>query len=502
MKLCLVNPPEIQGYVSDRDKAGGIGVARPVENGWRAKYLPPTPAMDLLYAAAIAERDEVPLAFIDAIGKRWDATRVLREAKAAAPTHLGVRVTLPSLDDDIALANRLARLLPDTKVFLFGHASQTTWRGWLDRFTGDAVFFGEVEAILPKYLAGQADDMILRPGHAPTGCGPTWLYVDDAEMERLPYPAWHRIDIPAYSPSGKVEDFVFYILTSRGCPKGCSMCPYYVHQGKAWRHRTPEDVVAELEHLKRIGARYVQTRDPNISWRKPHLMAIAERLKGEKQLRITTETDLEALNEADMVALKDAGFVRIMTGVESVDEAILKEIHQNGNALRRSLENMSKCEALGIEVTGFFIVGSLTETWQTVRDTLATAKALPCRYSVSLMTPYFGTKMRDAFVEAGYHRESGYRAYNGYTSMVRTKGLTYEEVTLAHAWAAAELELVSRERDLAAAAGTRRIIQELRVTRQRARTVALRRQVDAAERRAANPAPEKPETPGQTTQAA
>ena len=483
MKLCLVNPPEIQGYVSDRDKAGGIGVARPVENGWRAKYLPPTPPMDLLYAASIAERDGVPLAYLDAIGKRWDAERVLREAQAARPSHLGVRVTLPSLDDDVALANRLAAALPDTKVFLFGHASQTTWRGWLDRFKGDAVFFGEVEAILPKYLAGEADALVLRPGQAATSaCGSSWAYVSDEEMERLPYPAWHHVDIPAYSPSGKVEDFVFYILTSRGCPKGCSMCPYYVHQGKAWRHRTPDDVVAELNHLKQLGARYIQTRDPNISWRKPHLMAIAERLKGEKQLRITTETDLEVLSEADLVALKDAGFVRILTGVESVSEDILKEIHQNGNALRRSLDNMKICERLGIEVTGFFIVGSLTETWKTVRDTVATAKALPCAYSVSLMTPYFGTKMRDNFVNAGYHREAGYRSYNGYTSMVRTKGLSHEEVTLAHAWASAELELVSRERQLARAAGANRLVQELRVARQRARTTALRLRAEAAER--------------------
>lgn len=490
MKLCLINPPEIHGYVSDRDKAGGIGVARPVEAGWRAKYLPPTPAMDLLYAAAIAERDHVPLAFVDAIGKRWDPDRVLREAKAAQPTHVGVRITLPSLDDDLALANRLARLLPDAKVFLFGHAAQTTWRGWLDRFQGDAVFFGEVEHILPKYLKGEASELVLRPGQATATCGSSWAYVTDEEMTALPYPAWHRVDIPAYSPTGKVEDFVFYILTSRGCPKGCSMCPYYVHQGKAWRHRTPDDVVAELDHLKKIGARYVQTRDPNISWRKPHLMAIAERLKGEKQLRIATETDLEVLSEADLVALKDAGFYRIMTGVESVSEEILKEIHQNGNALRRSLENMKICERLGIEVTGFFIVGSLTETWQTVRDTVATARALPCHYSVSLMTPYFGTKMRDAFVNAGYHREAGYRSYNGYTSMIRTKGLDFDEVTLAHAWAAAELELVSRERALAKANGANRLVQELRVARQRGRVAALRLQAEAAERRAAAQPPE------------
>ena len=53
-KLCLINPPELAGFVSDRDKAGGIGVARPYQASWRLPYLPPTPPMDLLYAAGKA----------------------------------------------------------------------------------------------------------------------------------------------------------------------------------------------------------------------------------------------------------------------------------------------------------------------------------------------------------------------------------------------------------------------------------------------------------------
>ena len=144
MKLCLVNPPELAGYVSDRDKAGGIGVARP-RGGARSRYLPPTPPMDLLYAAAIAERAGVPLAFVDAIGGRLDAARTLALVAAAGPTHVGVRLSLPSLDEDLALANQLAAALPSARVFLFGHAAQTTWQAWLDGFVGDAVVFGEVE---------------------------------------------------------------------------------------------------------------------------------------------------------------------------------------------------------------------------------------------------------------------------------------------------------------------------------------------------------------------
>ncbi|MFN3429739.1 MAG: B12-binding domain-containing radical SAM protein [Candidatus Sericytochromatia bacterium] len=479
MKLCLVNPPEIAGFVSDRDKAGGIGVARPFVATWRTPYLPPTPAMDLLYAAAIAEREGIDVALVDAIGARVGTEGVMAAVATERPTHIGVRVTMPSLEEDIAIANRLKVAHPDAQVFLFGHASQTTFAKWRTQTQADAVFMGEVEELLMPYLNGEAHANIIDPKAGAAFCA-TWAYVQD--LDALPVPAWHLIDIAAYSPTRKVEDFVFYILTSRGCPKGCSMCPYYVHQGKQWRFRSIDNVMAELDVLRGLGARYIQTRDPNISWRKPHLLAIAERLKGETQFRISTETDLEVLNEQDLIALREAGFTRIMTGVESVDEAVLKDIRQNANALKRSLANMELCEKLGINVTGFFIVGSLNETWSSVRNTVATAKALPISYSVSLMTPYFGTAMREEFVEKGFYQEgAAFKSYNGYTGIVRTEGLTFSDVVLAHAWASAELELVTRERQLARATGQDKLKQLVRVGKQKLLVNSLRARVTAAE---------------------
>lgn len=481
MQLCVVNPPEMAGYVSDRDKAGGIGVARPFTRNWRNPYVPPTPAMDLLYALALAEKAGIPSRFVDAIGSRWGQAQTVSAIAASNPTHVGVRVSLPSLEEDLALANAVVQRLPNARVFLFGQAIKTTHSQWLGEFKGHAVFYGEVEALLLPYLQGERDLSVLTPGVQPGTCM-QWQSV--LELDELPFPAWHRVNRAAYSPSGRESDFVYYLLTSRGCPKGCAMCPYYVHQGKAWRARSLDNIMAEFEHLKHLGARLVQTRDPNISWRKQHLLALAERLAGQKQFSITTETDLEALNREDLVKLKAAGFTRIMTGVESVDESILREIHQNAQALKRSLDNMQACAELGIRVTGFFIVGALEENWRSVRSTVETAKRLPCEYSVSLMTPYPGTETREAFVTAGFHRESNFRAYNGYTGMIRTHGLDYEEVDLAHAWASAELELVTRERLWREARGLQRLWAGGRLWAQRQRISPLRERVRQREQRA------------------
>ena len=483
MQLCLINTPELPGMVSDKDKAGGIGVAKPFQASWRNPYLPPTPPQDWLYAVAIAEKAGVPTVALDAIGHRWDDDALLSRVHVLDASHIGIRVSMPSLDNDLALANTIKRRHPAAKVFIYGHATQTTFDKWRSRCEADAVFFGEVEGLLEHYLQGHAHSHIIDPkSDAKTPCD--WAYVQD--LDAIPFPAWHAIDIKHYSPTGKAEDFVFYLLTSRGCPKGCSMCPYYVHQGKQWRFRSLDNVMAEVSYLRTLGAYRVQTRDPNISWRKPRLLELAARLAQEPLLHISTETDLEALNENDLIALRAGGFKRIMTGVESVDESILKDIHQNGNALKRVLDNMAVCERLGIEVTGFFIVGSLSETWQSVRSTVNTARALPCTYSVSLMTPYFGTKLRESFVQAGYTREADFKQYNGYTSMIRTSGLDHHEVTLAHAWAAAELELITRQRS-----SSKGLKPMARTAAQLLRTIGLRRQVAKHERRAAAAVAEK-----------
>jgi anaerobic magnesium-protoporphyrin IX monomethyl ester cyclase len=479
MKIALLNPPEMTGFVSDKDKAGGIGVAKPHQNRWRTPYMPPTPPMDWLYAGALLERGGIDFEMVDSIGDRLNQEKTIQALKKANPTHIGIRFSMPSLDDDLALTNELKSLFPTAQIFIYGHAIQTTYSKWKARCHADTVFFGEVEALLLPYLNGEASPHLLSPSEGNSGaCG--WAYVDD--LDNLPFPAWHLIDINNYVKDNKQSDFVYYILTSRGCPKGCSMCPYYVHQGKQWRFRSVDNVLKEFAYLRGLNAQFIQTRDPNISWRKNHLIAIAEGLQGETQFKISTETDLEVLNDNDLKLLKSAGFVRIMTGVESVDESIIKEIGQNGNALKRVLDNMVRCQELEIDVTGFFIVGSLQETWQSVRNTVATAKALPINYSVSLMTPYFGTAMREEFLKSGFYTEAdSFKRYNGYSGLIRTSGLDFQDVILAHAWASAELELVVRERQAAKLKGAEGMKAQLRVYKQQLLVNQLREEANLRE---------------------
>lgn len=443
MRLHLINPPEVPGFLSDRDKAGGLGVMFPINARYRYQAL--TPPMDWLYAGAVAQRHGWDVQLIDAPAEDLNLEDLVSRIKANPPDRVGIRISLPSLSEDLALVRALKQALPSVELFGFGNVIRTTHQDWLVGSGLDAAFFGEGEVVLRDYLDGHDVPTIWRPGQPPPH---DWQLLK--ELDELPFPAWHLLDLSRYGP-----EMTFYVLTTRGCPKACSMCPYYVNQGGPWRQRSVENVLEELEMLKGLGAKRLQARDPNIGLVKKRLRALAEGM-AERSLTFdwVIETDLESLDPETIQVLAKSGLKRLMTGIESADPQILREIRQHPDALKLTLANMTRCSDLGIELTGFMVVGSSSESYESVHATVRMAQALPMNYSVSLMTPYHGTVYRQEAEAQGLVLSKGtWRSYSGTDCLVRTKHLTEGEVRLAYRWAQGELEKTLRARAIAQAQG-------------------------------------------------
>lgn len=443
MRITLITPPEVPGYLSDRDKAGGLGVMFPLNSRYRYRAL--TPPMDWLYCGAVALEAGHEVRMLDAPAEGLDTPGLLDRLLSRPPEKLGIRLSLPSLAEDLETVSAIKAALPDVEIFGFGNLIQTTHAQWLEGSRLDAAFFGEAEGVLADYLAGRDSPYIWRRGEAaPAG----WLLLKD--LDALPFPAWQQLDLARYG-----SEMTFYVLTTRGCPKACSMCPYYVNQGGPWRQRSVENVLAELHMLKRLGARRLQARDPNIGLVKKRLRSLADGMAREGlNFDWVIETDLESLDPETLQVLAKSGLKRLMTGIESADPQILREIRQHPDALKLTLANMARCEELGIELTGFMVVGSTSESYESVHATVRMAQALPMTYSVSLMTPYHGTVYRKEAEAQGLVLNKGtWRQYSGTDCLVRTKHLSEKEVRLAYRWAQGELEKTLRRREIAKSHG-------------------------------------------------
>ncbi|MGE5707645.1 MAG: B12-binding domain-containing radical SAM protein, partial [Bacteroidota bacterium] len=282
--LRLVNPPEVPGYTSDRDKAGGLGTMLPVG---RHRSLPNLPPLDLLYAAGIAERAGIKVEIIDALGEKLSAEGVFKRLEevfgplSSAEDAIGVRLALPSLEEDLELAKTIRARFPRNRVFLFGNVLRSLREK--ARIPGVDLLFGEAEALILPYLRGEE-------------LPEEWAFVED--LDSLPFPAWHLLPLQNYAPKGRIASGVFALSTSRGCPRACPMCPYAQLQGRQWRFQSPERVLSELDWLFRLGIRTVQTRDPNIGINRARLLALAEGLiRRPYRMRLVMETDLETLDE-------------------------------------------------------------------------------------------------------------------------------------------------------------------------------------------------------------
>ncbi len=455
MRVALVNPPEVPGHLSDRDKAGGLGTMFPV----RGRPGPVVPPLDLLYSAAACQEAGAEVRLLDAPALRAGDDAVIRQLAFISPDWVGVRLSLPSLDQDLDLARRLSRL--GHRVAVFGNAIQTTHARWLAD-THAAALFGEPEGLWPALLAGAASPHIRSPGAA---APPGWALIGD--LDRLRMPAWPLLQLPQYAPSGRVEDVVFYLLTSRGCPRACDMCPYYVHQGATWRQRSLGSVMAEVQALHALGARRIQMRDPNFGLDRRRLRAIARGLADlALPIAFAIETDLELLDDDALALLKAAGVRTVMTGLESADPACLADISQTPSAFRKNLINIERCARIGLDVVGFLVVGADSESHASVRTTVDVARKLPIRYSVSLMTPYPGTVFTRRAVAAGVVADTqDYARMGGTRSLVATRFMTRQEVGRAHRWADRSLALELARREYEAAAGSARRAAALRVAR-------------------------------------
>jgi radical SAM superfamily enzyme YgiQ (UPF0313 family) len=215
----------------------------------------------------------------------------------------------------------------------------------------DFLVRGEGEITIPLWLAAwQAGEThgVIEPDGRP-------------EMTLSPVPRFDLLHLGDYIIVG--------IQTSRGCPFNCEFCDIVNLYGRKPRYKSPDQVLAELETLFKLGwRREVFICDDNFIGNQTHARAILKKLipwmksHGEP-FSFWTQASANLGNHAAMVdLLTEANFCNIFIGVESPDEAVLvgNRKYQNlKNPLGQSLTNIS---ANGLGVLASFILGSDQET--------------------------------------------------------------------------------------------------------------------------------------------
>jgi radical SAM superfamily enzyme YgiQ (UPF0313 family) len=212
-----------------------------------------------------------------------------------------------------------------------------------------------------------------------------------ADLDDMPLPMHELLPLQTYRMPYIKGPFTF-IVTSRGCPAGCTYCIKHVSYQFSVRLRSPENIMEELWKLKKLGMNNIHMYADLFTVNRDQVIGLCKLMIEEKiNLKWTCNSRVDYVDEEMLMLMGQAGCRLISWGIESGNEQILKHARKGAypDKAERALRWAKKA---GIMNWGYFIIGLPGETVETIRDTIDFAKALPLDIGLfHVAAPYPGT---------------------------------------------------------------------------------------------------------------
>ena len=172
----------------------------------------------------------------------------------------------------------------------------------------------------------------------------------------MPRPRYDLLKVDRYATGA--------LQYSRGCPFQCEFCDIIVIFGRKPRVKDPDQLVAELDDMRRAGFHSAFIVDDNFIGNKKKAKALLEKLipwmeEHNYPLRLTTEASIDLANDAELLDLMyRANFRSVFIGIETPRLESLNETKKFQNVRGDTLEaKLARIRNAGLDINAGFIVG-------------------------------------------------------------------------------------------------------------------------------------------------
>ncbi|MBI5379046.1 MAG: radical SAM protein [Nitrospirae bacterium] len=421
MQITLLVPPVLEG-------------TREVERVFGCTYgLYPIANIYVLTAASVLEQAGHKVRYIDAPVEGWSRADLERFLETDQSELYGFYTVNLAKRTDLLALGMIREKRGDVPVAFMGPSPTYEPEAYLvDRMS--FVVRGEpeltlrelAEALQKRMGAGRADLSGIR-GLSHLGTQGESVHAPPRDINRnldaLPHPARHLVDEKGYYNPKLGEQPVAAVLASRGCSYTCRYCvpnslsfarelEYKRHHGgkkPPVAHRTPENILGELRHLKEQGYRSVAFLDDVFMWGESRTLALCEGIK-QLGLKWGCLTRADHVTEKVAKALAESGCEYVDIGVESFNQAVLDDIKKDCNT-ETAVRAIKLLKKYRVPVKLNILVGSSPlETQETIRTDLEIIKALkPNAVMFGICNPFPGTEFWDVAKEKGWLIDDVYR---------------------------------------------------------------------------------------------
>jgi anaerobic magnesium-protoporphyrin IX monomethyl ester cyclase len=411
--IVLVNPPTPDG---------GLWIRSQHRVGRRTRENMVWPQVSLAQMAALLH-PEHKVAIIDANAERMDWPTFSRRLDELQPKYYLTQVTAPTLENDM-YGCFLAKAR-GAKTIAFGtHVTPIPVETMRPFPALDFILLGEPDLTirdLVDHLEGKIDqrpvnirrlfenhDPLYQPAIDDQGQvdlrgikGLVWR--DEGEiivnftrpfmrdLDDMPHPLHHLLPMDKYRMPMIRGPFTF-IVSSRGCPAGCTYCIKHVSYQFTTRLRSPENIMEELWILKKQGMNNIHMYADLFTISRDQVMGLCElMIKENINIKWTCNSRVDYVDEEMLKTMAKAGNWLISWGIESGNEQILRHARK-GAYTEKAERSLTWARAAGIRNWGYFIIGLPGETEETIRQTIDFSKRLPLDIALfHVAAPYPGT---------------------------------------------------------------------------------------------------------------
>jgi radical SAM superfamily enzyme YgiQ (UPF0313 family) len=260
-----------------------------------------------------------------------------------------------------------------------------------DAFAGacDVAVTGEFEAIAADFYADMRRGA-LKPIYA--GGRP--------DLAGSPVPAWHLFE--------NDRALVGVVQTSRGCPFECNYCDVIQYLGRVQRHKTNQQVMAEVQLLYELGYNRIALADDNFTVYRKRATSLLEALiawngtEGRDFVTFATQVSIDVARDDAMLRLcAEAGVSNLFIGVESVNEESLKASGKRQNLNADMIGRIHRVVAHGLKVEAALMVGFDADTLGIFEQQYEFAMRLPVgTFKVSSLVAPMATPLHEAMRQA------------------------------------------------------------------------------------------------------
>ena len=334
------------------------------------------PPLGLEYVAAALRPYAEQIELINFRHEKRPSTRsFLRPQTDLVCYSINWRMNLALICDDINA------LPPGVTVIVGGRTATEDPRYWLEACPNvDAVVCGDGEQTMAEIgqgrpwpevaglvYRGDGGQLVFNPPRANAPLDEDLMPARD--LRRQPY----YLTSKGVSTGIKVDK----IAGSRGCPFNCKFCSFSINPWgvkRCWTPRSPASIVREIQQ---IDAELVLFVDDIFTHQPDRVIEICDLLiaKGIRKHYIANARS-DIANRPDVLRkMEQAGFLALLIGVESTQDATLKSMGK-GFTIQQVRQRFDVLRQSKMLINAYFIVGNIGETEEQMLSTASFARSL------------------------------------------------------------------------------------------------------------------------------